>query len=124
MSALSVTKHIYNILIQNEDIKSMVGNNIFPLVAEDNATFPFVIIKRNTVTPNYHKMGVAQDLSTVTIAIVTTAYAQSIEISEKVRSLLENYVGGVFQRIRLQDVNEAYIDDAYVQELNFECYVM
>lgn len=123
MSALSITKHIYNLLTNNEQLTQYVGRNIYPLVAEDNATFPFIIVRRNTISPQYHKMGNAQDLATFTIAVVATSYQHSIEVAEEVRKTLENHKGQPITLIRLQDVNEAFMDDAYIQELNFECYM-
>ena len=123
MSALSIVKHIYNLLANKEELTAQVGKNIYPLVAEESATFPFVIIKRNSVSPIYHKMGNAQDVATFSIGIVTTSYIQSVELAEIVRNILENYKIAPIQYIRLQDVAENYIDDAYVQELNFECYM-
>ena len=123
MSAISIIKYIYNLLATDEELAQYVGENIYPLFADDAATFPFVVLHRNTVNPVYHKMGTSQDISTVAVAIVATTYSQSVDIAERVRTILENHKDDVFSIIRLQDVSEDFIDDAYVQELNFECTV-
>lgn len=122
-TALSINKYIYNILSSDEELRKMVGNNIYPVIAEDNVTYPFVIFKRQAITPVYAKNALQYDTCTFSVAIVTNTYIQTIEIAERVRTILDCYNGNGLNQVRLQSINEDYIDDAYVQDLTFDCVV-
>lgn len=122
-TALSINKHIYTILSSDEKLREMVGKNIYPVIAEENVTYPFVIFKRQAITPTYAKNALQYDTCSFSVAIVTNTYIQTIEIAERVRTILECYSGDAMKQVRLQAINEEYMDDAYVQELNFDCVV-
>ena len=42
-TSISVNKYIYQLLISDEKLKELVGNKIYPLVAEESVTYPFII---------------------------------------------------------------------------------
>ena len=119
MSGLSVNKYIYNILINDEIIKGIVSNKIYPLVAEESTTFPFVIFRKNNVNTEYSKDGSVRDSVSFSVTAIAVDYITTIDIAERVRELLENKRNNYFNRITLESVTEDYMDNAYVQELTF-----
>lgn len=120
-TGISINKHIYSILSQDDKLKEMVGNKIYPLIAEESTTFPFIIFKRTNINTEYSKDGVVQDTVDINIGIAAINYNQTIEISERCRELLELTRNGYFKRITLTSVYEDYVDDTYTQELTFNC---
>lgn len=121
-TALSINKYIYNILTNDVQLSEMVGKKIYPVIAEENVTYPFVIFKRQAITPVYAKNSLQYDSCTFSVAVVTNTYIQTVEIAERVRTILECYDGDIKQ-VRLSSVNEEFLDDAYIQELTFECVI-
>ena len=119
MSGLSVNKYIYNILINDEIIKGIVDKKIYPLVAEESTTFPFVIFKKNNVNTEYSKDGSVRDSVSFSVTAIAVDYITTVDIAERVRELLECKRSDYFSKITLEGVIEDYVDNAYVQELTF-----
>lgn len=122
-TGLSINKYIYAILSTSTDLKEIVGNNIFPLVAEEETSFPFVVFRRNNITPNYAKRQGVNDLVSFVISIADTNYSKTVEISEIIRNELELHRDDYFQSIQLESVSEDFVENAYVQELNFTAII-
>lgn len=122
-TAISVNKYIYQILSSDSELKSLVKEKIYPLIAEESTTFPFIIFKRNNIVTEYCKDGVVNDSVDVSIAIAAKNYNQTIAIAERIRELLELKRNEYFKSIHLTSVAEDYVDDAFIQELNFNAIV-
>lgn len=122
-TGLSINKYIYSILSSSNDLKEIVGSNIYPLVAEEETTFPFVVFRRNNITPNYTKKQVANDSVSFVVSIADTNYSKTVDISEIIRNELELHSDDYFQLIQLESVSEDFVENAYVQELNFNAII-
>lgn len=119
MTAISINKYIYNILINDEIIKGYVGNKIYPMVAEETTTYPFIIYKKNSLTTEYTKDGRTTDIADISITIVATDYTTTVDVMERVRELFENKRSEYFKEVRLISNVDEYIDNAYIQEITF-----
>ena len=51
-SSISVNKHIYQLLIADTQLGELVGNKIYPLVAEETVTYPFIIFTKENALLN------------------------------------------------------------------------
>lgn len=118
-TGISVSKYIYSILKNDEKLKEMVGDNIYPLIAEQSVTFPFIIFKKTGITTQYTKDLKVYDQVDFSILIISNKYEDSINVAERVRELIECTSDPNLKYTRLTSVNEDYIDDSYVQELSF-----
>ena len=67
MNSLEISKKIYNILSNSELLTEKVGDKIFPLIAEADTDFPFVVFRRNGITPIYTKDWLTEERVTVDI---------------------------------------------------------
>ena len=56
---MEIGKAIYDILYEDNDVKTLVANRIFPNVAPQTTQFPFIIYDVTGVTPNDTKEGVS-----------------------------------------------------------------
>lgn len=122
-TAISVNKYIYSILSQDNEIKRLVGNKIYPLIAEESTTFPFIIFKRNNIVTEYCKDGKVIDRVDFSIAIAANNYAESIAIAERCRELLELKRNDYFNLIHFNSIYEDYVDDTFIQELHFTAII-
>ena len=118
-SSISVIKHIFRILSSDKTLNEMVGTKIFPIVADDDVKFPYIILERTSITPYTYKGGVGYDKATFQIKIADSDYINTINIAEKVRELLELRTSNYFKRIEFSNCNEDFMNDTYRQTLEF-----
>lgn len=116
MNSLQIGKAIYAIL-SDEGI-----TKVFPLVADEGTTFPFVVYRRISLTPastkdrfNY------RELATVEILVASSDYNSGISLAIQIKELLEK-TRGTYNGIKIGDVvvtgaSEDYIDDTFIQKL-------
>ncbi len=122
--SLQVGKAIYTLLSSNQQLVSMVDGNIFPLIAEINTTFPFIVYKREAITPQYTKDYWTSDEVMINVMVASNDYVESIEIADLVRQSLDQkkgeYSGIKIRDLRLTQADEDFIDDTYIQYLTFK----
>lgn len=116
MSSLQIGKAIYLILNDAGITK------VFPIVADEGTTFPFVVYRRIGLTPastkdrfNY------RELATVEILVASSDYNSGINLAMQIKELLEK-TRGTYNGIKIGDVVvtgaiEDYIDDTFIQKL-------
>lgn len=64
-SKFSITTDIRKLLVNDNDLKALVGNNIFPLVAPEGTTGDFIMYYRDKYGKEYTNYGVFNDECTV-----------------------------------------------------------
>lgn len=118
-TSISVNKHIYNLLINDEILNGLVGKKIYPIVAEETVSYPFILFTKESAIANYTKDLLMYDTVSISIAIAATNYIQTVEIAERVRQILENRRDDYFYNILFDSVTEDFVEDAYIQTLKF-----
>jgi hypothetical protein len=122
-TSLSAGELIRSILLSDADVASRT-NKVFP-VAIDKAVLPYILYRRTALSQNLQKAGQpGADTVQMEIICFTEKYAEGVELAEAVRAALDNVQGeGEGIRMRsctLSDSEEAWQDDAYVQQLIFD----
>ena len=119
MDSLNIGKAIYTILQTSIDI----DKKIYPLIADESTTFPFIIYKRTGLTPESTKDNTNENVS-VEINIASSNYSESIDLAIKVRKALEHKKGTysdiAIEDIVIDDATEDYIEDTFIQTLTFK----
>ncbi len=120
IDTLNIGKYIYNTLTSSSGITC----SIYPLVADNDAKFPFIIYKRVNLISEMCKDGTYEDDVTIEINVVTDKYSVGIEIANKVRELLEvqnvNYQGLEITESKIVQASEEYNTGAFVQRMQFQ----
>jgi len=124
VTGLSFNKYLYALLKEDSELSELVGNNIFPIVAEESVSYPFIIFTRNSLSTEYTKTNVVKDSITFSIAIASKNYSETATIAERIRKILELHRDDYFGRIYLTGVVENFIEDAYIQTLTFETNII
>lgn len=123
-TSLNIGKVIKDILYQDETLNNLVKNQVFPLIAEENTTFPFIVYRRNSIRKASTKDYVNDEIASVDVVVASDKYSQSVEIAERVRFVLERveYEGENFSvdNITLSNASEQYMQNTYIQTLTFE----
>lgn len=119
MDSLNIGKAIYTILQTSIDI----DKKIYPLIADEGTTFPFIIYKRTGLTPESTKDNTNENVS-VEINIASSNYSESIDLAIKVRKALEHKKGTysdiAIEDIVIDDATEDYMEDTFIQTLTFK----
>ena len=135
-NSLLLSKYFQSILEENQEVRDIVGNDehkIFPLLQPANLSFPFIVHARTGITVNYTKdieYGHCgwYNIVNYTVSCVSDDYVQCVELANAVRHALETYRWKdediYIHPIQLLTVSEYTTDnDAFVQELQFQCMV-
>ena len=101
----------------------MIGSRVFPIVSKEGTQYPFVVYRRNSVAPTSCKDGLASETASVDIVIASNTYTNSIEVADRVRAAIDKRAC-VFQdttvtNIEMTTAEEDFVDDTYIQTLNF-----
>lgn len=122
-NSLLIGKLIYSKLNQG-----LQTTNIYPIVAENGTTFPYIVYKRtNLSNTTFTKDGICEDSCDYSITIVSDKYDEGVELAHEVRRIMEkpNLVSNdiAINNNRLMGANEEWANDAYLQTLNFQCKI-
>ena len=120
INSLKLGSYIYSLLA---DIN--VKCKVYPLVADNDAKFPFILYKRVGLYDNTTKDGYTnEDTLNYEIKVVTDTYQKGIDIANDVRQAIEHgtktYSDMTISDIRLNAADEQYMENAFVQTLNFQ----
>jgi len=125
-NGILIGKLIYQTISADTYISSLVGSKIYPIVAPNDTTFPFIVYTRTNVFPNIQtKDGWIGDKISFQITIACSDYSQSADLANKVRDLFENCKINnsdlTISEIRLTSISELFQEDTYIQNLYFDC---
>jgi hypothetical protein len=122
-TSISSLKHVYQLLINDTILNKLVEKKIYPLIAEESVTYPFIIFTKESISGNYTKDLLVNDSVTISIAVAAANYFQTVEIAERVRQILENHRDEYFYNILLESVTEDFVEDTYIQQLQFSAKI-
>ena len=99
------------------------------MVADEGTTFPFIVYRRTGLQPastkdryNYKEM------ASLEIIVAAENYTDSIQLAEKVKNILE-HTRGTYNDIKVGEISlsesdEDYIEDTFIQRLNFNIEIL
>lgn len=101
-----------------QELKGLVNNKVFPLVAENSTTFPFIVYSRTQLSTQ----SLTKDLKAYTyyydVNVVSDKYSDALDVAEEVIIKLNNKIidGMLFE---LQNASEEY-NEGFIQTLSFQ----
>ena len=121
MSGISIGKAIKAILNGIE--------KVYPLVADEGTTYPFVVYRRSGLTPASTKDRYSyKESATVEVIVASNSYPDSIALAEQVKAKMEGtrgtYSGINIGEITLMNADEDFIEDAFLQRMNFNIVIL
>lgn len=120
-SSLSAGEIIRAMLIEDSEVMAR-ANKVFPVV-EDSAELPYIVYRRTQLEQDPTKGRRGADTVGIEILCYTQGYTEGVELAEAVRGALDGAQGEsdglVMRSCYLADSEEAWQDDAYVQQLVF-----
>ncbi|MDE6860935.1 MAG: DUF3168 domain-containing protein [Duncaniella sp.] len=121
-TSLSAGAIIRAVLLENAEVAART-NKVFP-VATDSAELPYILYRRTSLLPNPQKSGQpGADEIQIEVICFTERYGEGVELAEAVREALDlisaEHDGMRLRSCYLCDSEEAFQDDAFVQQLVF-----
>lgn len=128
---MQIGKSIYNILYNDNDVRTLVATRIFPNVAPQTTEFPFIIYDVTGVSPNDTKDGASTlDTNDVMISCYSETYSQASDLAQKVRIAMDrinqgDYGGETIQSSQFQSYSDIFDDTSgdsgiYRKALDFQ----
>jgi len=120
-SSLSAGEIIRAILVADAEVATK-AKKVFPVVG-DSAELPYIVYRRTQLEQGPIKGKRGADTVGIEVLCYTKQYTEGVELAEAVRDALDGKQGEsdglVMRSCHLADSEEAWQDDAYVQQLVF-----
>lgn len=131
MDSLEIGKVIATYLTGNEELNAIINNKVYPIVADQGTTYPFVVYKRGSLqTASSKDRYNYSEVADVEMVVASKSYRQSVEIATKIRDVLDQKRGVLdninINEIRLENAYEDYMSDTdvFVQYLTFRIEII
>lgn len=117
MNGLEIGKVIYKVLEGT--------TKVYPLVADQGAAYPFIVYRRASIIHSNTKDRFNfSELATVEVIVAGNTYQQSLQIAKEVMNRME-HTRGIYDNIGISEITldnaeEDYIEDAFIQKLTFK----
>lgn len=121
--------YLFDVLNDQEELIEVLGENkIFPLVAKEDTTFPFVTYSRDNIQITYTKMFNHDNLVTITYKVYSDNYDESVTIANLIRNILERKQIEIPNEIKINDIRivnmyEQYNENGFCESITFQTYV-
>lgn len=116
INTIDIGKYIYSRLTE-------AGIKVYPLIADNDAKYPFAIYERTNLYYDESKDGIYRETAVVSIKVITDKYSTSIEVANKVRDVLDlhrqEFKGYLIDDCHLTGASEEYNSGAFIQYLEF-----
>lgn len=115
-----ITTEVRNILLDVPEIKELVKDKIYPIMAPKDTIGDFLIYQRDEYSKEYTKMGIHSERCRVYISAISDNYDRSQELAYLINESLEGIHPDLDLNIKLADSTEDYEDGKYIQVLLFD----
>ena len=111
-------------LLADENVKLLVGNKIYPIIAPENTQGNYIVYVRDEYSISRDKFGIDEQQCVVYISCVSSDYDESQQLADAVFQVLDNRYNVhndklTIRSIEMTDSTEDYSGDVYVQTLQF-----
>lgn len=126
MESLELGRVVKSILLQDKELSKLVGSRVFPLVADKGTSFPFIVYRRDGLTPSSNKDRLVYDTQVrMSFIVASSDYRQGLDICSKVVDVLlasqGRTIGGLdITDLELLDTSEEYREDTFLQLLSIK----
>lgn len=119
ISKFKVTTAMREILLASSEIKALIGDKIFPIVATEGTKGDFIVYQRDEYSQDLTKMGRAGEDCKVFLFAVSEDYKRSQDLAAVAKDVLEGRYSDPTMEIWMEDSTEIYEDNKYKQVLLF-----
>jgi len=96
-----------------------IGNKVFPLVATPDTKFPFIVYRRLNYQSASNKDYRGERIM-VELVVASERYEEGLNIANSVADTLTAYTDELIEQIELYNVQEMFIQDTFLQNIQFQ----
>lgn len=116
---ININKWVYNRLSTDDELQKLVGNQIYPIVVEENGKFPFIVFTRQNTQYAYDNDGLSGEQCDIALSCVAKDYVTTVDVIQQLRKLLEFvHEDGIYSS-RMNRLEEGFYNNCYVQTITF-----
>ena len=119
MNPFKSATEIRAILLSSEDIKEAIGEKVFPIIAPENTVGDFIAYQRDSYKQDSTKFGIYQQVPIVNVVAISENYDRSQHLASLIYDTLSGDFADPDIHIELEDSTEDFIDNKYIQVLQF-----
>lgn len=101
---MKVGAAIYSLLVNDSAVSALVGTRIYPELAEEGASAPYIVYSVVSNTPSDTKEGTPIDEAQLEIFSVGNTYAAANDLADKVRAALDRKSQIVVGTVTVQSI--------------------
>ena len=101
---MKVGAAIYSLLVNDSAVSALVGTRIYPELAEEGASAPYIVYSVVSNTPSDTKEGTPIDDAQLEIFSVGNTYAAANDLADKVRAALDRKSQIVVGTVTVQSI--------------------
>jgi hypothetical protein len=102
---MKVGAAIYSLLVNDSAVSAIVGTRIYPELAEEGASAPYIVYSVVSNTPSDTKDGTPIDEAQLEIFSVGSTYAAANDLADKVRAALDRKSQIVVDTVTVQSIH-------------------
>ena len=102
---MKVGAAIYSLLVNDSAVSAIVGTRIYPELAEEGASAPYVVYSVVSNTPSDTKDGTPIDEAQLEIFSIGNTYAAANDLADKVRAALDRKSQIVVGTVTVQSIH-------------------
>ncbi len=102
---MKVGAAIYSLLVNDSAVSAIVGTRIYPELAEEGASAPYIVYSVVSNTPSDTKDGTPIDEAQLEIFSVGNTYAAANDLADKVRAALDRKSQIVVGTVTVQSIH-------------------
>ncbi len=102
---MKVGAAIYSLLVNDSAVAAIVGTRIYPELAEEGASAPYIVYSVVSNTPSDTKEGTPIDEAQLEIFSVGNTYAAANDLADKVRAALDRKSRIVVGTVTVQSIH-------------------
>ncbi len=122
MKNFKVGKELRTLLSNSGEVTKLVGSKVFPIVANEGTTFPFIVYRRTNYTPASNK-DYTSEIVGVEINILSQKYDEAVNIADVVATSLDRKETNFIEDIKITNISEDYIEDTFVERIYLDIYI-
>ena len=119
MNPFKIATEIRAFLLSSEDIKEAIGEKVFPIIAPENTVGDFIAYQRDSYKQDSTKFGIYQQVPIVNVVAISENYDRSQHLASLIYDTLSGDFADPDIHIELEDSTEDFIDNKYIQVLQF-----
>lgn len=120
MNIFDFGSYLRELILSDEDIQNRIGDKMFPLIAPEKTTFPFVIYQRSSTYGEYNKDFLTDYIVNIDVIVFSSKYADVIELAGLINNCIQKNWNTTRTKPHLVGSADNFDYDTYYTVLSYE----